>query len=101
MLITCNRILFPTYAEDDDEIMKQAKMGKNIRKRKVIFHLGDVEKFGEHDDKSYTIIWFYYSDPIVIEYPFIKMEEEYRKWYQEQEDEEDDDNTLKFFLPLN
>jgi hypothetical protein len=101
MLITCNRILFPSTTEDDDEIMRQAKMAKNIRKRKVMFHFADVEKIGEHEDKSYTLIWFYYSEPIVIEYPFQKMEQEYRTWYQEQEDQEDDDNTLKFFLPLN
>lgn len=101
MLITCNRILFPNYTEDDDEIMRQARMAKNIRKRKITFHLADIEKFGEHEDKGYTQIWFYYSEPIVIEYPFSKMETEYRQWYQEQEDEEDDDNTLKFFLPLN
>lgn len=100
MIITCNRILFPNYTEDDDEIMRQARMAKNIRKRRILFHIADVEKFGEHEDKSYTQIWFYYSEPIVIEYSFAKLEEEYKKWYAEQEEEEDD-NNFRFFIPLN
>lgn len=103
MIITCNRILFPPSIEDDDEIIREAKMkqmARNIRKRRIMFHLADVEKFGEHEDKAYTQIWFYYSEPIVIDYNFGKLEEEYKKWYAEQEEDEED-GGFRFYIPMN
>lgn len=100
MIITCNRILFPTVIDDDDEIIREAKMkhaAKNIRKRRVTFDLCDVEKFSEHEDSRFVTIWFYYSEPMVIEYDFAKLDEEYRMMH----DENDNDDKLTYWIPLN
>ena len=105
MIITCNRIIFPPSIDEEDEIMREAKMkqlAKNIRKRKVMFNMADIEKISEHEDLRYTQIWFYYSDPIVIEYQFERLEAEYRAWYELQEDDEEgNSNTWKFWIPSN
>lgn len=103
MMITCNRILFPPSIEEEDEIIREAKMkqmAKNIRKRKIIFHLADIEKFGEHEDLRFTEVWFYANDPIVIEYPFETLEKQYREWYEDQEDDEQT-NSWQFWIPAN
>jgi hypothetical protein len=104
-IITCNRILFPPIVDDDDDIIREAKMknaAKNIRKRKMTFDLQDVEMFSEHDDTRYVQVWFYMNEPIVIEYDYKVMEEQFRKMYEEQENEEDDDyHSHTFWIPAN
>ena len=103
-MITCNRILFPPSIDEDDEIIREAKMkqmAKNIRKRKIIFHLADVEKFSEHEDLRFTQIWFYTNDPIVIEYAFDKLEQEFRNWYESMQDDQEEDGGWKFWIPAN
>lgn len=105
-IITCNRILFPTIIDEDDEVIREAKMkhaAKNIRKRKMTFDLSDVEKFGEHEDSRFVQLWFYYSEPIVIEYDYKVLEEQYRKLHEE-EDYDDEDNqqhSFGFWIPAN
>lgn len=105
MILTCNRILFPPAIEEEDEVIREAKMkqmAKNIRKRKIMFHLADIEKFGEHEDSRFTQVWFYYSEPIVIEYQFDQLQKQYLEWYEQQEDDgEDGANTWKFWIPAN
>ena len=105
MIITCNRILFPPSIEEEDEVIREAKMkqmAKNIRKRKIMFHLADIEKFGEHEDTRFTQVWFYYSEPIVIEYVFEQLQRQYMTWYEEQsEDDGDEPNTFRFWIPAN
>lgn len=104
-IITCNRILFPPLIEEDDDVMREAKFkqaAKNIRKRKITFTLDDVEKFSEHEDTRYVLVWFYYSEPLVLEYDYKVLEEQYRKMYEQKDQEEDDDNQLQhFWIPAN
>lgn len=104
-IITCNRILFPNIIDDDDDVIREAKMknmAKNIRKRKITFDLNDIEKFSEHDDNRFILVWFYYSDPVVIEYEYKILETLYREW-RESEDNEDSDSqqTIGFWIPAN
>lgn len=105
MIITCNRILFPTIIDDDDDVIREAKMkhaAKNIRKRRITFDLRDVEKFGEHEDNRFTEVWFYYSDPIVIEYEFVKLETEFRTMHEHDDDDQDDkDRGFVYWIPAN
>ena len=101
MIITCNRIIFPQLIDEDDEIIRDAKLrqaSKNIRKRKLTFHLGDVEKFSEHEDSRFIMIWFFTNEPIVIEYDYKVLEEQFRLMYETQEEE---DNKLYFWFPQN
>lgn len=101
MIITCNRIIFPQLIEEDDEILRDAKLrqaSKNIRKRKVTFHLADVEKFSEHEDTRFVMIWFFTNEPMVIEYEYKVLEELYRRMYDEDEQE---DQNLYFWIPKN
>lgn len=101
MIITCNRIIFPQLIEEDDEILRDAKLrqaSKNIRKRKVTFHLADVEKFSEHEDTRFVMIWFFTNEPMVIEYDYKVLEELYRNMYDE--DQHQDEN-LYFWIPKN
>jgi len=98
-IITCNRILFPTVIDDEDDVLREAKMktaGRNIRKRKITFTLDDIEKFSEHEDSRFVMVWFYYSDPVVIEYDYRVLEEQYRLMH-ETEDTED----FGFWIPAN
>jgi hypothetical protein len=99
MIIQCNRIIFPTIIDDDDEVIRDAKLkqaAKNIRKRRVAFHLDDVEKISEHEDSRFVQVWFYYSEPMVIEYPF---EEMLKAWLENQENDSED--RLQFWIPAN
>lgn len=101
MIITCNRIIFPQLIDEDDEIIRDAKLrqaSKNIRKRRLTFHLGDVEKFSEHEDSRFIMIWFFTNEPIVIEYDYKVLEEQFRLMYESQEEE---DNKLYFWFPQN
>lgn len=101
MIITCNRIIFPQLLDEDDEIIRDAKLrqaSKNIRKRRLTFHLADVEKFSEHEDSRFIMIWFFTNEPIVIEYDYKVLEEQFRIIYEEQEEE---DNKLYFWFPQN
>ena len=101
MIITCNRIIFPQLIDEDDEIIRDAKLrqaSKNIRKRRLTFHLGDVEKFSEHEDSRFIMIWFFTNEPIVIEYDYKVLEEQFRLMYETQEEE---DNKLYFWFPQN
>lgn len=104
MIITCNRILFPPQVEEDDEVIREAKMkqmARNIRKRKFSFHIADVEKYGEHEDARFTEVWFYY-ETIVIEMTFDKFDTLYKEWFEENQNQEDeDDNMLRFWIPTN
>lgn len=100
MIITCNRIIFPQLIDEDDEIIRDAKLrqaSKNIRKRKLTFHLADVEKFSEHEDSRFIMIWFFTNEPIVIEYDYKVLEEQFRLMYETQEE----DNTHYFWFPQN
>jgi len=59
MIISCNRILLPPEIEEDDPVVREAKMNraaKNIRKRKFTFHLADVERIGQHEDTRFCIV---------------------------------------------
>ena len=99
MIIQCNRIIFPPMVDDDDEVIRDARMkqaAKNIRKRRVAFSLDDVEKISEHEDSRFVQIWFYYSEPMVIEYPF---DEILKAWLENQES--DDPDRLQFWIPAN
>lgn len=101
MIISCNRIIFPQMIDEDDEILRDAKFkqaSKNIRKRKVTFHLGDVEKFGEHEDTRFVTVWFFTNEPIVIEYDYHKMLEQYLDLYAQ---EDEDDHKMYFWIPQN
>lgn len=105
LIITCNRILFPNVIEDDDDVIREAKMkhaAKNIRKRKMTFDLNDVEKFSEHEDTRFVMVWFYYSEPVVIEYDYKVLETQFRE-YRESEDDDDTDDTkmMTFWIPAN
>lgn len=106
-IVSCNLILFPPLIEEDDEVIREAKMAqaaKNIRKRKCTFDMADVEKIGEHEDKRFCIVWFYYSDPIVIEYPFDELDKcfvQERISQLEDEDDEDDDGRWVLFSTAN
>jgi hypothetical protein len=100
MIISCNRIIFPQLIEEDDEILRDAKLrqaSKNIRKRKITFHLADVEKFSEHEDSRFIMIWFFTNEPIVIEYDYKVLEEQFRKLYEESDEEQ----HQFFWIPLN
>jgi hypothetical protein len=99
MIVTCNRILFPTVIEEEDDIIREAKMktaGKNIRKRKITFSLEDIEKFSEHEDTRFILVWFYYSEPVVIEYDYRILEEQFRIMHEKEEDE-----SYGFWIPAN
>ena len=106
MIITVNRIIFPPSVDEDDEVIREAKirqMAKNIRKRKFTFHIEDVEKYGEHEDNRFTELWFYY-ETIVIEMTFDKFDAMYREWYEEaqkQQDEDQEDDGFRFWIPMN
>lgn len=106
-IITCNRILFPNVIDDDDDVIREAKMkhaAKNIRKRKMTFDLNDVEKFAEHEDTRFIMVWFYYSDPLVIEYDYKVLETQFREWRESEDGDDDDDQTqqtLTFWIPAN
>lgn len=105
MLLTYNRILFPPSVDEDDEVIREAKMkqmARNIRKRKFTFHLADVEKYGEHEDSRFTEIWFYY-ETIVIEVTFDKFDTLYKEWFAENQEDQEDDGAgfLRFWIPSN
>lgn len=102
MLITCNRILLPTQIEEDDAVLRDARLeaaGRNIRRRRCTFHLGDVEKFTEHEDKRFVIAYFYANDPWVIDLPYDQLEAAFRDLHAE--DNEDEDDRLRFWIPAN
>ena len=99
MIIKCNRILLPPDIEDDDPVLREEKMqrmAKNIRKRKIAFDIAEVERISEHEDKRFTIVWFYYSGAEVIEYSYDKLEELYEEFNKQQEE-----GGLHYFLPAN
>lgn len=101
MLITCNRILLPLQVEEDDAVLREARLeaaGRNIRRRRCTFHLGDVEKFTEHEDKRFVILYFYANDPIVVDYPYDELEEAFRELH---EDDDEDDGVQRFWIPAN
>jgi len=101
MIISCNRIIFPPFVDEDDDVMREAKFkqaAKNIRKRKITFHLGDVEKFGEHEDTRFCTVWFFTNEPIVIEYDYNKLLQHYIDLY---ESDEEDDHKMYFWIPQN
>lgn len=103
MIITCNRILFPPQVDEEDMVIREAKMkqmAKNIRKRKISFSVSDIEKISEHEDTRFTEVWFYYSEPIVIEYSFEALDTIYKAW-NESHEEEEDDGTFRFWIPAN
>ena len=100
MIISTNRILFPSVMDDDDPIIRESKMktaAKNIRKRKITFDLRDVERFCEHEDNRFIEVYFYSNEPVVIEYDYAVMEAAYRDMYER--DQEDD--TLTYWIPKN
>lgn len=100
MIIKCNRILLPPEIEEDDPVVREAKMknaAKNIRKRKFAFHLDDVEKVGQHEDTRFVIVWFYYNTYEVIEYNYEEIE---RLWIEYNERAEED-TGLHYFIPAN
>ena len=100
MIITTNRILFPSVIDDDDPIIRESKMktaAKNIRKRKITFDLRDVERFSEHDDNRFIEVWFHFNEPVVIEYDYAVMEAAFRDIYEK----EQEDDTLTYWIPKN
>lgn len=102
MIISCNRIIFPPLIDEDDDILREAKFkqaAKNIRKRKVTFHLGDVEKFGEHEDTRFITVWFFTNEPIVIEYDYDVLRNQFIEMYERED--QDDENKLYFWIPQN
>jgi hypothetical protein len=102
VILTCNRIIFPPVIEDEDEVIRESKMrqaAKNIRKRRMTFHLGDIEKFSEHEDTRFVMVWFYYSEPVVLEYSFDELNKLYIDYNES--NEEDDEHTMRFWIPAN
>jgi hypothetical protein len=102
MIISCNRIIFPQIIDEDDDILREAKFkqaAKNIRKRKITFHLGDVEKFAEHEDTRFVLVWFFMSEPIVIEYDYELLKNQFIDLYERED--EDDDSRMVFWIPQN
>jgi hypothetical protein len=101
MIITCHRIIFPQVIDEDDDILREAKMkqaAKNIRKRRVTFHLADVEKFSEHEDTRFVTVWFFANESIVIEFNYDKLLALYTEMYVQ---DEEDDNKMYFWIPQN
>lgn len=105
ILVSCNLILFPPIIEEEDAVIRDAKMAqaaKNIRKRKCMFDMADVERISEHEDKRFCTVYFYYTDPIVIEYPFDDLT---RAFIAERQDQQEDDDSNShewvFFTGLN
>lgn len=89
MIISCNRIIFPPSIDEEDEVIREAKMkqaAKYIRKRRCCFHLGDVEKISEHEDNRFAVVYFYYSEPFVIEFPYQDLETAFKEINQPEED---------------
>lgn len=100
MIITTNRILFPSIIDEDDAVIREAKFksaAKNIRKRKITFDLRDVERFSEHEDTRYIEVWFSYSEPVVIEYDYAVMEAAFRDLYNK----EQEGDTMTYWIPAN
>lgn len=99
MIISCNRIIFPPTIEEDDDVIREAKLAqaaKNIRKRKFTFHLCDVERIGQHEDTRFCIVWFY-TGMEVIEYKYDELEKQYTDFNTEPEEDE----SLYFIIPKN
>lgn len=104
-IVSCNLILFPPVIDEEDEVIREAKMAqaaKNIRKRKCTFDIADVEKISEHEDKRFCVVWFYYSDAIVIEYPFDELDRFFvEERLQRDSTDEDDDGRWVMFSTAN
>jgi hypothetical protein len=104
-IISCNLILFPPVIEEEDAVIREAKLAqaaKNIRKRKCMFDMADVERICEHEDKRFCMVYFYYTDPIVIEFSYDELQ---RVYLEEHQDQQDDDSSSGqewvFFTGLN
>lgn len=100
-IITCNLILFPPVIEEEDEVIREAKLAqaaKNIRKRKCTFDMADVEKICEHEDKRFCQVWFYYTDPVVVEYSFEDLTNAFVQERESQDINEDSNDADWIFI---
>jgi hypothetical protein len=106
MIVTCARVIFPPLIEEDDVVVREAKVkaaARYARKRRVVFHLSDVEKFCQHEDSppaaGLLTVFFYASDPIVVEYDFEEFERLFREYNSPPDDDEEE--TFRFYIPAN
>lgn len=103
MLITCNRILLP-YADEDDPLLRRAREDaprEHVKRRRLLFDLADVEKFTEHEDRRFVVLYFYASDPLIVDHPYEELEKAYRELHARDDEEDEDDTTFRYFIPAN